>query len=199
MCLPSLKNSRKQISGFTLIELMVVIAILGVLASVAMPSMFNYVKKTKASEAIIGIRNLYTGALSYYNDVHTPALGASTGVPQFPRPGDSTAPGICDTELVPGDRRQHVEFVALTDADCFDALSFTFDDPVYFRYTFDTETSLGGEIPADFMGTRHFTAIANGDLDADGLWSTFARSGAVSTSTSNVGAVGGMFVADRIE
>ena len=39
-------------SGFTLLEILVVIIIVGVLASVAMPSLFKNVEKSRGSEAL---------------------------------------------------------------------------------------------------------------------------------------------------
>ena len=57
-------------SAFTarlhLIEAMIVVAILGTLAAVAIPAFMRYMRKSKTTEAMQGIKKIYDGARTYY-------------------------------------------------------------------------------------------------------------------------------------
>ena len=55
--------------GFTLIELMIVVAIVGVLAAIAIPAYVDYVKRARMSEVINIFDAISTGANEYYSAV----------------------------------------------------------------------------------------------------------------------------------
>ena len=60
-----LKKHRNQ-KGFTLIELMIVIAIIGILAAIAIPQFSAYRAKSYNSAALSDARNLKTDFEAYY-------------------------------------------------------------------------------------------------------------------------------------
>jgi type IV pilus assembly protein PilA len=54
--------------GFTLIELMIVVAIIGILAAIAIPNFLKFQAKSKMSEAKTNLGAIYTGQLSFFGE-----------------------------------------------------------------------------------------------------------------------------------
>jgi type IV pilus assembly protein PilA len=76
-------NMKKIQSGFTLIELMIVVAIIGILAAVAIPAYQTYIKKAKFTEVVQASQGAKTAVEVCVTDLNT-LTGCSGGTNSVP-------------------------------------------------------------------------------------------------------------------
>ena len=170
----SLARSRNP-SGFTLVELMIVVAIIGILAAIAVPAFSRYVKKARTAEAVGHLNKEWAGSLSYFVTDHTNGSGGVLPQ-QFPGPSAAWASAsecACQT----GQRCGSGNPVWATDL-VWLSLSFSLPDPHHY---------MPGYSGSGTGVSARFTAYAKGDMNCDNTLAEFIRVGGVNSSGDPVG------------
>jgi type IV pilus assembly protein PilE len=73
-------GSRSPAAGFTLIELMIVVAIVGILVAAAVPLYTDYVQRSRITEATASLNDMRVRMEQYFQDNRTYANGGACGV-----------------------------------------------------------------------------------------------------------------------
>jgi type IV pilus assembly protein PilA len=151
--------------GFTLIELMIVVAIIGILAAVAIPAFMDYMKKSKKTEAALQLNKVGKNAKAMYIERQTYATAA---VPSNPLPTKPGTGGCCNgtgAGTTVNNKCTPVPATFAADTSGWAQLDFQIDEPSLFVYSYDGSP-----------GTT-FSAGAEGDLDCDGVEITYIMNG----------------------
>jgi type IV pilus assembly protein PilA len=174
--------------GFTLIELMIVVAIIGILAAVAIPAFMKNARKAKTTEATTNVKKLYDGARSYYEEEMNARGSIVPLAKQFPtQPTTTVAPAVNTCCGQPG-KKCTPDPALWTDAS-WQALKFQMTDPYYYSYYYlasGTDTA------------SLFSAGAYGNLDCDTVYSTFEMVGSIQVDGTVTGQAG-MFKDKELE
>ena len=173
--------------GFTLIELMIVVAIIGILAAIAIPNFLQYQMKSRQSEAKTNLQAIKTSEVAFQAE-----RGCYIGIAQegvvAPVAGTKSTPftwGVGAAPTAPG-ALWCVAAGVFTGT--FADIGFKATGNVMYRYGVDGTTvaapgvyttavscplAIAGTTAAGAIGNNNFVAMAHSNLDGDAAISTW--------------------------
>ena len=158
------KAMKNRGRGFTLVELMIVVAIIGVLATMAIFGVRKYLANAKTAEARNNLGQIANDAAAAFE------RETSSGAILAGGSASANLRQLCPTgPAVPADIPKSSKYQTKpTDwIDGWKCLKFSIETPQYYQYTYTK------------VDDTNYTAVAKGDLNGDGNPSTFTILGQV--------------------
>ncbi|MEJ7735515.1 MAG: prepilin-type N-terminal cleavage/methylation domain-containing protein [Polyangiaceae bacterium] len=183
----SLKHNRTP-SGFTLVELMIVVAIVGVLAALGVTGTRRYLATARTAEAQNTVGGIARNAVMQFETEYAAAEAVAEG-----STSTQTVFRLCQSAAAVPDTLDKVRGVKYQPTNVsgldfgignastgWQCLAFSITTPIYYQYDYNQGSgyvSIARGAPDP--GANGFEAVAIGDLDGDTQEAMFARNGMV--------------------
>lgn len=175
------KTNKASSRGFTLMELMVVVVIVGVLSAVAVPSIQKFIRTSRESEATTNLGAIARGATSYYQQDH---VNTATGIvlpSQYPNSRVSAGsftnmPTQNPCQQIAGSAKYSASAARWHNVNqVWVDLKFSLASSHYFQYSYSDNRQTNSNAT--------YTLRARADLDCDRQLSTFLLGGRIDPTT----------------